>query len=218
MYFVHTPKCGGKSLRKSLQLAYGEKLLLDYANPLDERWQKKIEHRLTYLKRNVFCRKEYDIVYGHFSFDRYRTGLQKPDAKTAMFFREPIDLICSYYFYTKQKHPDSGIQDIVSFAQGEKYRHLYQTLLGHVPVERLDFVGLMERYEESFALFSRLTGKTIDIQHVNITKSKPKNYHEYLHEQGAYAIVREAMAENIVIYERAKSRFEELRFSDERIS
>lgn len=43
---------------------------------------------------------------------------------------------------------------------------------------------------------------------INVTKSKLKNYHEYLRERGVFEEVSDAMSENIRIYHEAKERYQ----------
>ncbi|MCP4647102.1 MAG: hypothetical protein GY852_05100, partial [bacterium] len=142
--FVHTPKCGGKSLKESLIEAYGKGIRLDYANPLDTSLLAPLLHIGTYVKGRPF--EKYEVVYGHFSFDRHKNILKKN--KTAMFFRDPIDLVCSYYFYLREKYPDKNWGDIVTFAKEKKLEHFYKKFLGELPVSELDIIGIVEEYEK----------------------------------------------------------------------
>lgn len=208
--FVHMPKCAGKSLRHALERAYGDRLLLDYANP----YKKDIRHRFLYarqyLKGFVFARQKPEIVYGHSSFARYRRFIGKEGVRTAMFFREPVDLICSYYFYLKAKYPDRVKGTLAEFARTDEARHFYRAFLGPLEPEQLDFVGLVESYDASLDLFERLSGVALDRERKNITKNKPENYRRYLEERGWLEEVESAMAENREIYDRAKRRHGEL--------
>lgn len=96
----------GKSFWEGLKEEFGARLLLDYAHPLKKIF---IINSLVagHFLNDLFLVKRYVIIYGHSSFSRYTSLIKKDDdVKTAMFFRDPIDLLCSLYFYIKEKYPE----------------------------------------------------------------------------------------------------------------
>ena len=80
------------------------------------------------------------------------------------WFREPVERLASHYHYWKRK-PDRQnptcqrlIEEDLSleaFAALPEMRDVHARFLGEVPPERLAFVGLTERYDDSMDLFRR---------------------------------------------------------------
>ena len=80
------------------------------------------------------------------------------------WFREPVERLASHYHYWK-RNPDRGnptcrrlIEEdlsLVAFAALPEMRDVHARFLGEVPPERLDFVGITERYDDSIDLFRR---------------------------------------------------------------
>jgi len=201
--FIHTPKCGGKSLKESLRKVYGDKMFLDYPNPLE----KSLIHKLRAIARKIiFFNKSFELVYGHFCFDNYKKLISQK-SKTAMFFRDPIDLISSYYFYSVEKYPNRHYKDIISFSKQKKIREFYKLFLGQLQVEDITYIGIVEEYAKSLRLYKKIIGPNLTENHFNITVKKPKNYKEYLKERGLLEEMKNLMEENIKIYNRAKERF-----------
>jgi len=206
--FVHMPKCGGKSIRHSLETTYGSAFKQHYVNPRKEHSSSI----LSFLMRPKWPSKvDTEVVYGHFCFDQFAIyGLFNP-IKKAMLFRHPIDLVCSSYFYRREKHVDEYRNTtLIEYAKRKDMRDIFNLYLGRTRVEDLDFVGIQERFSESLALYEKLFGKKLENQRVNETQSKPVDYKSYLIQEGLLEEVASLMASNIAIYEKALVRFEEL--------
>ncbi|MEM7333427.1 MAG: hypothetical protein AAF490_15160 [Chloroflexota bacterium] len=207
--FAHTPKCGGKSFRESLKKVYGERLLLDYANPLN----RTVKNRLSQIRAYYRVKStlhQFDIVYGHFSFARYRTMSNGSNAQFGMFFREPIALISSYYYYIVEKYPERPAPPIKEFVEQKKHVQFYRAFLGHLSADQLHFVGIFEEYGKSLRLYEAMFGQKLDEHHINKTQSKPRNYHDELKKNGNFTAVNQAMHQNQIIYDTAVARFEAL--------
>jgi hypothetical protein len=80
------------------------------------------------------------------------------------WLREPVERLASHYHYWK-RNPDRQnptcrrlIEEdltLEAFAALPEMRDVQARFLGAVPVSRLDFVGLTERYDDSLELFRR---------------------------------------------------------------
>ena len=101
-------------------------------------------------------------MHGHFIATKY--WRRYPDARYMAWFREPVERLASHYHYWKRK-PDRKnptcqrlIEEDLSleaFAALPEMRDVQARFLGEVPPERLAFVGITERYDESMDLFRR---------------------------------------------------------------
>ena len=204
--FVHTPKCGGKSFRRSLQASYKERLRLHYVNP------RKDHSRMPYLLRPVWPnRKKTDIIYGHFCFDQFALySLFQPVMK-GMLFRNPVDLVCSSYFYRRHKRADEYKNvSLIEYAKRQDVRNIFKLFLGGTRVETLDFVGLQEHYNSSLQLYEKIFNKHLPVHNVNVTQDKPVDYKNHLQSENILEEFTELMKDNMEIYNHAESRFREL--------
>lgn len=207
--FVHMPKCGGKSVRHSLETAYGSSFKQHYVNPL----KKHSIPKVSFLMRPKWPNKSNtEVVYGHFCFDQFAIYSLFNPVKKAMLFRHPIDLVCSSYFYRREKHAEAYANiSLIEYAQRKDMQKIFSLYLGRTKVEDLDFVGIQEHFAESLKLYERLFGVKLENQRVNETQSKPVDYKSYLIEEGLLDEVTKLMAKNIAIYESALARFNQLK-------
>jgi hypothetical protein len=212
--FVHTPKCGGKSVRAALKETYGDRLKLYYLNPL----KRDSMPAIPYLFRPHWPdQANTDIVYGHFCFDKFALyGLLRP-VRRAMFFRHPIDLVCSSYFYRRdqlyrrnKRADEYQNMTLLEYAERQDRRHIFESFLGHTSIEDLDFIGLQEHFDASIELFGKTFGKQLTVHRVNQTRNKPVDYRRYLEEEGLIKPMLQCMQRNLVIFEQAEKRFREL--------
>jgi len=133
------------------------------------------------------------------------------DVKKGMFFRDPIDILCSSYFYRKEKQPDEYRNvSLIEYAERNDVVNIFKLYLGLTKIEDLDFVGMQHDYEMSIKLFEIIFEKKLPIYQVNRTQNKPFNYQEYLRNEGVYETVIKLMEENIAIYNQAEVRFKHL--------
>ncbi len=210
LFFVHMPKCGGSSLRKTLAEAYGDRLLLDYTNPLK---MSPLRRQAELLNGYLKGRKRaagYDCVFGHYCFDRYAGYGSADGTRRAAFFREPMDLLCSRYFYLQRKHPEDYQESIETFVARRVNRSFFRIFLGRTRVDRLDFVGLTEDYARSLQLFEAIFGCELTEYRRNVNQARPDDYGTYLQDRGVHQTVSRLMAENQTIYDLTRRRFESL--------
>ena len=211
LFFVHMPKCGGSSLRQSLSEAYGDRLLLDYTNPLK---MSPLRRRAELLNGYLKGRKRaagYDCVFGHYCFDRYAGYRSAGEVRRAAFFRDPLDLLCSGYFYLRRKRPEDCQEPIETYIARRANRSFFSIFLGRTPVNSLDFVGLTEDYARSLRLFETVFGCELTEYRRNVNQARPDDYGTYLRDQGVHQTVSRLMAGNQRTYDLARMRFETLR-------
>ena len=216
IYFTHIPKCGGKSLRVSLEQAYGERLMLYYNNPLKKKpWRLKGKQFAGKFLRGMHPEvgEEIEIVYGHYCLDDFLKEVKQTNAFTAAFFREPIEWVGSYLLYAKQKGSQKLIGDPIEDIKRLRLTEGYQFFLGGLSVDDLSFVGLVEEYDESLRVFKEITNVSLSKQYQNKTNNAPQSYRRLFEEQGVLSEIQNLMVKNINIYNRAKERFQELSVS-----
>ena len=210
IHFCHIPKCGGKSFRRGLIDAYGDRICLFNPTPLRVTFTEKLLYKSIQLKNFIRPYRfvnNYDIVYGHYCFDFLYSSPQRP-IKRAAFFRDPVEWVGSFYFYCKKKFKkEFNNIDILKFIKTHDLKNGYRNHLGSFSVKSLDFVGITERYQESLKLYKKKFGISIEHHHVNKTNMILMSYKEYFIEQGVYEQVVNLMEENLQIYNEAMDYF-----------
>lgn len=208
LVMVHTPKCGGKSLRAAFEDTYGNKLWKDYANPF-------VSSYWYHFKRKVklFCKFPFlshiEVIFGHFCLDRY-SFLRREDLVFGMMFRNPVELVASRYFYEMNKYKSQQKQGLLEFIQNNDLTHFYAALLGRFRISDLNYIVITERFEESLQLFEKIFHRRLTYHRRNITPVKGSNetYSELLQELGIYTDVLASQEENMELYNRAVERFD----------
>ena len=177
---IHVPKTGGETFRDILEALTEGHLQRDYADrPLAP---MSIRQRIRLATARPHLEPDTRAVHGHFIATKY--WRRYPEARYMAWFREPVERLASHYHYWKRK-PDRKnptcqklIEDDLSlpaFAALPEMRDVHRTLLGEVPLERLAFVGITERYDESLERFRRRFAPELQLRttrrHVNTERS-----------------------------------------------
>ena len=217
--FVHMPKTAGQSLHAALEDAYPQRCLVDSSDlPLSDFWRHRKKRLLSRLKVRLKCRalaERYDLVFGHFIASKYACLPGKN--QVCAFFRDPVDRVCSHYFFWKRvvKYDNSlrcklyaRNMDLVAFANEPKMRRLYEMFLGGCAVEDLAFVGLTEQYDRSLELYGKIFGRPLGHKKVNVGTIAA--YKEKLEQEGTLEAVTRSQDANQRIYAAAQARFENL--------
>ena len=113
-----------------------------------------------------------------------------------MFFREPMELVCSFYFYYIEKYPNKSNLNIIDFIKENNIDHFYKVYLGSFEVDKIDFIGILEEYDTSIFLFEKIFKKKLFENRINSTKKKPNNYINFLRKNNFYDEVKFLMKEN----------------------
>lgn len=213
---VHTPKCAGKALRAALESGFGDRLCLHYSNPLKMGLSRRVAQRARGELANHRELRRCACVFGHFSLGRYRRSIRAGDVRTGMFFREPLDLLVSYYFYHLGKRRsdaerlDEHAAGVLQLAGRPFMRGFYRRFLGGLDPRELDYVGLYEELGRSLALFGALYDIEPRPRRSNVTRARPGDARSYLQEVGILERVETLMGDNRSCYRRAGERFSDL--------
>lgn len=213
IHFCHIPKCGGKSFLRSLEKEYGDNVHTYYTNPMRRSTISRLLYGYGQLKRSIFPEKyleSYEIIYGHFCFDSIYAS-PNIAVKRGAFFRDPVEWFGSYYFYVQEKFPDKFVKDPIKMINQLGLNKGFRKHLGSIQVPDLDFIGLIEEYEDSLALYNRLFSTNLGMFFENKTKSSSGNYRDYFEKQGILGDIEDLMHDNQKIYEQAVSRYKELK-------
>ncbi|MBN1848827.1 MAG: sulfotransferase family 2 domain-containing protein [Deltaproteobacteria bacterium] len=219
---LHIPKTAGVSFSHALNKAFGmNRILSDYEEGIESDQGQDIRRRLV-GKQFVRIHKDeiiqnYDVVHGHFQADKY-LSLGK-NARFCAFFRDPIERLCSHYFYwlrvpdlknTQCKDLIELGMSIQEFSHFETQKHFYKRILGRVQIDDFTFIGLTEYYKESIHLFNKIFNLQLeDSDHDNSNHTTTQiDYKAQLKEGGIYEEIKELQEENQWIYDQARKRFE----------
>lgn len=168
--FIHIPKTAGTSFRENvLKPLYRDKFYYDKSMTLT---REEKEHN---LKNDLMLYnwgisnypqdfRKYDVIGGHFSFDKYK----RFDSPMITFLREPLERIVSHYYFYRKMDGFYTDKTIVEFS--EIYANFMSKQLGY-DLNRLEFVGLTEYYDESIKRFA-------DKFELDLPKGKNKKHRE----------------------------------------
>jgi len=214
IFFVHMPKCGGKSFRKGLEAAYGDSMRVFNLNPISHKPWSRLRYQGLRLRSKALLNSipnDVKLIYGHFCFDDVPIGATKTVRRGA-FFRDPIEWVGSYFFYLRDKRGTRIPKHPLELARQFNLAQGFKKFLGAIEVESLDFVGLAESYEKSLELFSSLYSVSIPSVRVNVTRNAPGpegengKYRQYFRREGFLDELEGLMKNNIAIYHAAKRR------------
>jgi hypothetical protein len=212
----HVPKSAGFSFQKQLLHLFGKRVFWDY-NPTDRPDyipKPPPPHLLAQLRTNKIT-----VIHGHFFMSKYHhiPGLQR-----AMWFRNPVDRLLSHYYYwlkaPDKDHPNyqklvEGGLSVVDFAKLPELRNIYTRFLDGESVSDLNWVGLVEDYQDSLDLFYAMYAvnknpRKLDI-HLNKNPSKADG--GYSLDTESRRVIENFNRDDMILYQVAKTKFRELK-------
>jgi hypothetical protein len=212
---IHVPKTGGETFRDVLEAMVGGHLQRDYGDqPLAP---STIRQRWRLATARPQLEPGTRAVHGHFIATKY--WRRYPDARYMAWFREPVERLASHYHYW-QRRPDRSnptcrrlLEEDLSleaFAALPEMRDVQSRFLGAVPVARLVFVGLTERYDESMELFRRAFHPQLPAATERQNANPDREGVRYELEPAVRAVVERLNPADMALYAAACERFEEL--------
>jgi hypothetical protein len=157
---IHIPKSAGTSFRLILQQLYGveavQRLDISRKNGLTLN-QKPLE--LTALPEGL------KVAHGHFTYGEFVDYFGQPEVPVITWLRHPVKRVISQYFFLLERFEDQVIhsrnspnvfnrlcRSLLEFAEQTGNRNLQSRYLSGIEPERLDFIGLVEHFEEDFGI------------------------------------------------------------------
>gem|GEM_PF-378007 len=169
---LHLPKTGGVSFRRALEKVFGNRLRIDYGDlPINTPVLKRRCLALLKCAWNPLLfatARKIDCIHGHFLPLKYRL---LRDAAFITWLRDPVERVASHYYFWKRSYDPKNLPSLHKkmlrenwslerFCLGPEVRNFYSQFLWGFPVERFDFIGITEHYEEDFDFFFRKYFKT----------------------------------------------------------
>jgi hypothetical protein len=216
---IHIPKAAGQSFRVRLLSTFGSRALFDYGD-----WvgydtpqivaRRELRKAAMRARRDELLR-DYDVIHGHFAPDKY-VGLF-PTTRFAAFFRDPYQQAVSHYQFMLRHpeidHPAVKILHETRMSVREfiaAFPDIQSRLLGHLTLDDLAMVGLMERYERGVALFAAVFGCKISPETSRENVNPDRHGDTYPIDAAVRKAIDTHRAGDIELYRRACERFDHL--------
>jgi hypothetical protein len=214
---VHIGKTGGATFLEILKRSCGSTLLTDYSDLPSSPMHKWVALSRRLRPRNFPVPAGTTIIHGHFTAKKYLR--QFPEARLAVWLRDPVERTLSHYSYWK-RNPDAtnpacrrAMKDgfnLERFIALDSLRNLQSRYVDGIPLSRFAFVGITEHYERSLALFARIfdidTRFTVEARHINPEKASGR----YAVDERVRRLIEHANASDMRLYHEALKRFQEL--------
>lgn len=168
---VHIPKSGGTTFKEYLQQCFPGKVAFDY-----QRDKSKIIQELPEGTK---------VLHGHFKSSEYKEYF--PNARYITWLRNPTQIpISMYYYFLRSPDMENKYcaqlyeqnQTLEEFVLSRKNWNLATKFIDKKPLKDFDFVGIVEEYDASTQLFSKVFNIHKEIQvkprNQNIAKSSGK--------------------------------------------
>lgn len=211
---VHVPKAGGLTFQRHLTHLFSTRAIWDY-NHTDRPYyepEKPSPYILAQLRTNKTT-----VIHGHFFMSKYHhIPLQR-----AMWFRDPVQRLLSHYYYWLRSpdmdHPncarlhERGLS-VVKFAELWELRNVFARFLDGVPIKELNWVGLVEDYQESIDLFYTMyaIGRDPGQLKKHENKNPGRSNAKYELDKISMDAIEKLNAKDMELYALAKLRFSDL--------
>ena len=209
---VHIPKTGGVTFRRSvLEPAFGDRLLLDYADrPLAHETGKRNARAQAFVPDEGLLRR-YDCVHGHFLAAKYANAAS--GCEFAVWLRHPVQRVVSRFLFARREGRGRvAAMTFAEFCRDHHFHNLYAKYLWNFDIDRLDFVGITEDYARSVDVFRRrfdIAPAAADTpSNVNPHKDVTRNYDVA---PAMRELIERANEQDMEIYERGKRHLARLR-------
>lgn len=166
---LHLPKTAGTSFSAVLTRHFGDRLYRDYEDrPLN---QPSLARKLHAAKQSLANRKtpqlpeNADCVHGHFLPLKYRWMPTHRPTQFVVWLREPVTRLASHFRYWQQSYAVESagplhrrvVEENWSFERfcfSSELRNTYCQFLWGFPIQRFQFVGLTECFEQDIQRFA----------------------------------------------------------------
>ncbi|MEP1471518.1 MAG: hypothetical protein ABJK25_11130 [Halieaceae bacterium] len=163
------PKTAGLSFRAALEEHYGAAFQPDYSDfPLAQRPEEAQAAASRFAEETVSER--YDAIaciHGHFLPVKYMGLAKITNCTFVTWLRDPIARLISHYAYWHRSYDPTSEEtsslhrkvveeawSLEQFCLSPQLRNVYSRFLWQFPLDRFDFVGITEFFEEDLRYFS----------------------------------------------------------------
>lgn len=189
---VHIPKTAGTSFAKALGQAFkADELVLDYQHVRDHavvaaQGVSAVETHRAWLSPNWLdllrryrqdlkaLPKTCQLVHGHFPARKYHPLLTWRTPFYITWVRDPFARAVSNYFYWQTFDPETVPDPLVRTVLSDRWSletflfhpavRDYQSLfLRGLPWDKIDFIGVVERFDEDLRRLSELMGRPLEL-------------------------------------------------------
>lgn len=196
LVFVHIPKTGGTSLRKSLvSSGLWANNLLDYGNEASETSAE--------IRESMYADPQVDLktalrsdgntfIAGHFAADKYASQL--PQAELVTFLRYPVNQVLSHFRHHVARLGFNG--GLSAFCRNPAFCNLQTRYLNGVRLDRFSFVGILECLSLDVLTLSDIVGVDLPVFHLNRLEVLPS----IPITQKQIAMIEESNADDMALY------------------
>lgn len=216
---VHMPKTGGLSFRSALEEHFAGGFRHDYEDyPLAEAVTVRREQARAWGEAarpaeyaDVSC------IHGHFLALKYLGLAEAIPCTFVTWMREPLARLVSHYDYWQRTYDQASpmtstlhrrvIEEkwtLQAFCLSPELRNVYTEFLWGFPLERLDFIGITEFYDEDLRYFStHLLGNRMQSRSLNRRMDHGQGGIDTLLDGEAVAQIRKYHAADLALYTQA---------------
>jgi hypothetical protein len=214
---VHLPKTAGSSFLASIREHYGDTLYKDYGDrPINRRTLARNSHAAGAKLWHATSGSRFegfDCIHGHFMPLKYTLLPPRKDLRFVTWLRDPVERLASHYHYWMRHYnpTDTGALhrrvveeqwSLERFCLGPELQNTYCKFLWGFHLDRFDFVGVTEHYEEDLAYFSRnILGHDVASRRDNVNPERDQP--AYITDDGFLQQVQQHHAKDMRLYQRA---------------
>ena len=213
---VHFAKTGGTSFSKSLEAHFGPKLQKDYDDfPMNTSlYERHLNALQASVKHGSHDFGDLECIHGHFLPLKYLLLSTKINTKFIGWMRDPVERLASHYWFLKKiykpetaKPLDRRVTEeawsLERFCLGPEFKNYYGQFLWGFPLERFDFIGIAESYDEDFKYFTNVfLGIDLPVFNANVGQNKPQGA-RYVTDANFRQAIETHHREDVELYRRA---------------
>jgi hypothetical protein len=228
IFFMHIPKCGGTSLKKSMVRAVDSGNVFDldahaskYVADLFHKEESlhKFRHKLMLY---AIASERYNLVMGHALFSKKDFKPFFDRFSFVSVVRDPVERFLSHYFYNRHKSSDhykldDNLEDFLASDQAKGFgNYLVRYFAGRDKKDDLDtaidnlkyfsLVGTLENLPRFQKGFKKEFGKELNIKHENENPVSSSDREKML-SKAQMELVREFCKSDILVYDHILKNF-----------
>lgn len=210
---LHLPKTAGSSFAKSLEEHFGAALLKDYGDfpintPEYQRNKAALQASLQNAEERDFSSIE--CIHGHFLPLKYLLLSVRQELKFVTWMRDPVQRMLShYYFWKRTYNRETSARlhcrvveenwSVERFCLSQELRDIYKQFLWGFPLEKFDFIGIIDHYQSDFIYFCK---KYLGV-HLEEYKENIGDKSQYLIDEKLYNDIKNFHRYDMDLYKKA---------------